>query len=134
VPPDAIAALLADALPDPTAWTADAVAAVLAAPGAVTAVAQHGVALGRAVAGEAELYAIAIRASDRRKGAGTALLAAWERAAAARGAERLFLEVAEDNRAARALYTRAGWSERGRRRAYYGRGRDALIFGKEPGR
>jgi len=125
-----IAALLSEALPDLNAWTVDAVAVALAAPGAVTVVAQHGVALGRTVAGEAELYAIAIRPEERRRGAGRALLSAWERAAVARGASALFLEVAEDNRPARALYGRAGWAERGRRRGYYGAGRDALVLGK----
>ncbi|MFA4893699.1 GNAT family N-acetyltransferase, partial [Brevundimonas sp.] len=52
--------------------------------------------------------------------------------AAARGARRLFLEVAEDNEAARALYGRAGFSEAGRRPRYYARAdgsrRDALLL------
>jgi ribosomal-protein-alanine N-acetyltransferase len=52
--------------------------------------------------------------------------------AAAQGATRLFLEVADDNAAALALYARAGFSEAGRRPGYYARpdgGRqDALIL------
>ena len=45
---------------------------------------------------------------------------------------RLFLEVAEDNAAARALYATAGFAEAGRRRGYYaaadGGRRDALLL------
>jgi ribosomal-protein-alanine N-acetyltransferase len=52
--------------------------------------------------------------------------------AAARGATRLFLEVADDNAAALALYARAGFSEAGRRPGYYARPdgvrQDALIL------
>ena len=56
-------------------------------------------------------------------------------AAAQAGAVRLFLEVAEDNAAARALYDRAGFRPIGRRKAYYARpdgGRtDALVLGRD---
>jgi GNAT superfamily N-acetyltransferase len=41
--------------------------------------------------------------------------------AAAHGATRLFLEVAEDNAAARALYAAGGFVTVGRRRGYYAR-------------
>lgn len=124
---------MADALPDLRPWSRDEVAEALAAPGAVFAVAPAGFALGRAVADEAELFAIAVHHAHRRTGRGAQLLAAWERAAAAQNARRLFLEVAVDNAAARGLYARAGWSETGRRRAYYGPGRDALLFTKVTG-
>ena len=85
--------------------------------------------MGRTAAGESELLTIAVRPAARRGGTGTALLAAYEREARNRGAETLFLEVAEDNAPARALYARAGWSEVGRRRAYYA-GTDALVLSK----
>jgi ribosomal-protein-alanine N-acetyltransferase len=119
---------MVDALPDLRPWSPEEMAEAMAAPGAVAAIAQHGFALGRAVADEAELYAIAVHPAHRRAGEGARLLAQWERAAAACGATRLFLEVAMDNTAARALYTRGGWTETGRRRAYYGPGRDALLM------
>ncbi len=128
--PQDIAALFARSLPDLRPWSPEEVAEMLAAPGAVVAVAPEGLALGRAVVDEAELFAIAVRPDARRRGAGAALLAAWERAAAARGATRLFLEVADDNLPARALYARAGWAAGGRRRGYYGPGRDALNLTK----
>jgi ribosomal-protein-alanine N-acetyltransferase len=94
----------------------------------VAVVSPDGFALGRAAADEAELFAIAVMPAARRRGAGAALLAAWERAAAAKGAQQLFLEVAEDNLPARGLYARSGWVEAGRRRGYYGPGRDALVL------
>jgi ribosomal-protein-alanine N-acetyltransferase len=130
VTPSDIARLMADTLPDLRPWSPEEVAKAMAAPGAVTALAPHGFALGRAVADEAELFAIAVHPAHRRNGQGARLLAQWERAAATRGAARLFLEVATDNAAARALYARAGWTEAGRRRAYYGPGRDALLMAR----
>ena len=51
------------------------------------------------------------------------------------GAAILFLEVAEDNAAARVLYARAGFVEIGRRKAYYaspdGRRIDALVLHRD---
>ena len=47
-----------------------------------------------------------------------------------------FLEVAEDNAAARALYRAAGWNETGRRRGYYprpGGALDAITLAKPLG-
>jgi ribosomal-protein-alanine N-acetyltransferase len=57
----------------------------------------------------------------RKQGLGRLLLQELEQAAADRGAARLFLEVAEDNSPARALYESAGFAETGRRRGYYAR-------------
>jgi ribosomal-protein-alanine N-acetyltransferase len=48
--------------------------------------------------------------------------------AAARGAQEIFLEVAESNAAARALYAKARAQEVGRRRRYYADGADALVL------
>ena len=50
-----------------------------------------------------------------------ALLAAAIGLAQESGAESMFLEVAEDNAAALALYAKAGFTEAGRRRGYYRR-------------
>ena len=49
-------------------------------------------------------------------------------AAAARGAEALFLEVSERNMEARALYAGAGCAEVGRRKRYYADGSEALVL------
>jgi ribosomal-protein-alanine N-acetyltransferase len=50
--------------------------------------------------------------------------------AAVRGARRLFLEVAESNVGARALYARAGLVEVGRRARYYPDGGAALVMAR----
>jgi len=68
------------------------------------------------------------------RGIGQALLGWCEQAARAGGAERILLEVREDNDRARAFYRRAGYQEIGRRRGYYrirGRSIDALVMQRE---
>jgi len=93
-----------------------------------------GFALGRAVAGEAELLTLAVGPEARWQGLGRALLGEFEAEARSRGAGAAFLEVAEDNAPALALYLVAGWSEAGRRPAYYARDHgepaNALILRK----
>lgn len=115
----------------PPPWSATAIVALLADPAVHPHTAAGGFALGRTAGGESELLTIAVRPEARRRGMGAALLAAYEAAARDRGAGAMFLEVAEDNAAARALYDGAGWSEVGRRRAYYA-GTDALVLSKRP--
>lgn len=82
--------------------------------------------------GEAEVLTIATRPSAHRKGvARTAMKAATARLTSL-GVERVFLEVAEDNVAARGLYESLGFEDVGRRKAYYERGiyprMDAIIM------
>ena len=116
--PGEMAALYASAFPGRAAWTAEDIAGLASGPGfAVTA--ETGFALGRAVAGEAELVTLAVAPEARRQGTGRALLARFEAAARSRGAAQGFLEVAADNAGALALYLGAGWHETGRRRGYY---------------
>ncbi len=71
------------------------------------------------------------------KGLGRRLLAAFETAARDRGAETAFLEVADGNAAARALYLAGGYAETGRRKGYYrspeGRRIDALVMARTLG-
>ncbi len=118
--PQDMAALYARAFPASRPWSAAEIAALTAPPGFATC-AETGFALGRSVAGEAELITIAVDPAARRKGTGRALLDAFHALARARGAATAFLEVAEDNAPARALYRAAGWRETGRRRGYYQR-------------
>lgn len=93
-----------------------------------------GFAMGQAVAGEAELLTLATDPHVRREGRGRACLRAFEAEARARGAERLFLEVAADNAAALALYLSEGFAELARRKRYYARPEggpvDALVLEK----
>lgn len=81
---------------------------------------------------QSEILTIATAPSMRRKGLARALLVAAGKEAASRGAREMFLEVAEDNDAARGLYENLGFSLSGRRRGYYrdreGHVTDALLF------
>ena len=134
------AALHAAAFPAPweQRWDREALAELLAAPGAFGLMAQpvseavpdraaaplpaQGFVLARVAADEAEIITIAVAPQARRRGIGTALIEAATREAASRGAARLFLEVAEDNFPARRLYDELGFLPVGKRRAYYARG------------
>ena len=120
-----MAALYARAFPGSRPWSPAEIADLAARPGFAVTV-PSGFALGREVAGESELVTICVDPGAMRQGAGRALLARFEAEARARGAATAFLEVAEDNRAARALYAAAGWAETGRRRGYYARAAGAV--------
>jgi ribosomal-protein-alanine N-acetyltransferase len=87
-----------------------------------------GFVMGRVAAGEAEVLTLAVRPAVRRGGCGAALMRALMAEAARRGAQEMFLEVAEGNAAARALYAGLGGTEAGRRRRYYPDGSDALVL------
>jgi ribosomal protein S18 acetylase RimI-like enzyme len=71
------------------------------------------VAIGRvAMAGDwAGLTAVEVHPRHRRRGLGSAITAVLAAAAAARGASGLYLQVEDDNDAARALYRRAGFTD-----------------------
>ena len=108
------------------AWEAAAFARLLAMPGAFALQAAEndaplGFVLARIGGGEAEIITIAVDPGARRKGLGRALMERAGAEALARGAEAMFLEVAEDNAPAIALYDRLGFEPVGRRPAYYTR-------------
>lgn len=125
-----LAALHAAAFAGP--WDAAAFHALLGQAGVFAVEAPDGFILMRAVADEAEILTLAVCPRARRRGLGGWLVGEGAVEAAARGAVRLFLEVAADNAPARALYARAGFAEAGRRPGYYARpdgGRqDALLL------
>lgn len=125
-----IAAFHAEAFEAP--WDEAAFEALIAQPGVVLIEEIEGFILIRTVADEAEILTLAVRPSARRSGLGARLVEQGVVEAAARGATRLFLEVAEDNVAARALYARAGFTQAGLRRRYYARADgttvDALVL------
>lgn len=72
-------------------------------------------------ADEAEIINLGVVPEARRKGLGQELLDAGEALAIVLGIRRIFLEVAADNDAARALYVRSGYAEVGQRKNYYAR-------------
>lgn len=76
----------------------------------------------------AELQRVAVAPAYRRRGLARALVADVVSMAAAEGAERLLLEVAESNAAARALYASLGFVEIDRRERYYRDGATAVVL------
>lgn len=125
---DAMALLHAAAFPPPERWSAAAFATQLALPGVFGLLDERGgMALARAVADEAELLTIAVHPEARRLGVGRALLTAVLAEAVRRGAETVFLEVAETNAPARALYAALAFAPLGRRPGYYVAA-DALVL------
>jgi ribosomal-protein-alanine N-acetyltransferase len=113
------------------AWTAPQCAGMLPMPGVWLSLARSGdevigFALARVVVGEAELLLLAVKRAGQGRGVGQLLLDRFVSIAAARGAERLHLEVREGNHAVK-LYSRSGFSEVGRRSNYYS-GRDGQVY------
>ena len=117
--PETLAALHARCFVMPRPWRANEFASLLETTGVFLIPGDAGFALGREIAGEAELLTLAVDPDRQRRGKGHALLSAFEAEAAKLGAKDAFLEVAENNAAARALYRTAGYTESGRRQAYY---------------
>lgn len=78
----------------------------------------------------ADVHRIAVAPDRRRSGLGGRLLQALLTEASLRGCTTVLLEVAADNVAAVAMYTRAGFATIHRRASYYGRGRDALVMAR----
>jgi ribosomal-protein-alanine N-acetyltransferase len=81
------------------------------------------------VAGDiAELQRIGVDAAARRTGVASALLEQVVLLARRGGADRLLLEVREDNRGALAFYADRGFVEIDRRRRYYADGTTAVVM------
>lgn len=128
-----LAELHAQAFPRP--WSADDIAKLLQNPTTFALISRQERALGFvmawAAAGDSEILTVAVVPEARRRGVGASLVTSAGVAALVRGAASMHLEVAEDNTAARALYAKLGYSEAGRRPAYYAadHGRvDAIIM------
>ncbi|MCZ6721294.1 MAG: ribosomal protein S18-alanine N-acetyltransferase [Proteobacteria bacterium] len=107
-------------------WSAEAFACLLGSAGSFGLQAALGHALagflvGRVVEDEAEILTLVVAPSCRRRGLARRLVAAALTHARASGASALFLEVAEDNRPAQALYRAVGFAAIGRRARYYPR-------------
>lgn len=108
--------------PDP--WSVDSFARMLAMPGTYGYIAAAGedvagFILMRALGGEAEILTIAVDPAHRRKSIGRILLEEAIREARTRGVTDMFLEVAQNNDAALALYAACGFTQMGRRVGYY---------------
>lgn len=114
-------------------WSEASVRSALDAPTGFGFIAERdgapvGYLLATAVADEGELHGIGVAPDARRAGVARALLAACEARWTRAGVRRAWLEVANDNTPANALYTGAGWRVVRERPDYYGPGRPALIL------
>jgi ribosomal-protein-alanine N-acetyltransferase len=124
-------------------WSEQEMAQLIGGPGAIAWLATGrdygevmpvGFALAQVSADEAEILSLGVLPEARAKGLGARLVEAVADKARALGARTLYLEVAEDNAAARHLYGKRGFAEAGRRRDYYvaadGRTMDALVLAR----
>ncbi|MGR3637752.1 MAG: GNAT family N-acetyltransferase [Shimia sp.] len=123
----ALAALHAAAFSDTRAWSADEFSSLLSSPHCFCVSDDGGFALGRCIADESELLTLAVHPDRRRNGLGRTLLQAFESKSQMRGATRAFLEVAEDNTAALALYQASGYQITANRPDYYRRDNGSQI-------
>lgn len=106
-------------------WDGAAIAQLLAMPGVLAlrsggeAAAPTGFIMLRMAGGEAEILTLAVTPEARRRGIARGLVQAGLAAAVAAGCRSCFLEVAQDNAPARALYAAHGFRQVGRRPGYY---------------
>jgi tRNA threonylcarbamoyl adenosine modification protein YeaZ len=121
------------------AWTAAEFAKLMAMPGAAAYLACEGdepvaFLLARRAAGEAEILTIGTRPFARRRGIAKLLISHLAEELRKTKEAQLFIEVAADNEAGRALYSGEGFTVTGKRRAYYelpgGVRRDAVVMMK----
>jgi ribosomal-protein-alanine N-acetyltransferase len=120
-------------------WDGQAMVDILAMPGAFALICgpeqcPQGFILFRLAAEEAEIISIGVTLKFRKTGQAGSLLKAAIARARKEGAARMFLEVAEDNAGACALYERCGFTICGTRKGYYGHGVskiDALVYALE---
>ena len=132
--PAHLAALHQRAFADSRGWSPDEFASLLAQTGVHMIGDKRSFILLRIVLEEAEILTLATDPAHRRQGLAAQTLRAAERKAAQRGTGSLFLEVAENNAPALALYQKAGFQQVGERHDYYksssGQAVAALILRK----
>ncbi|QEX25290.1 ribosomal-protein-alanine N-acetyltransferase [Hypericibacter adhaerens] len=131
---DALAQLHAEAFAQAwdQPWSRESIATLLAMPGSFGLIGlidgvPAGLVIARVAGGEAEILTLGVTPDARRRGLARLLLDETVSHAAAEGAERLFLEVAEDNLPAQSLYHGADFVRVGRRPDYYARGTGVRV-------
>ncbi|GAA0380980.1 GNAT family N-acetyltransferase [Brevundimonas terrae] len=117
--PEQLATIHAEAFEAP--WDAAAFAQLLDSTGVSLLGDERSFILTRTIADEAEILTIAVRPSNRRQGLARHLVEQAVVATRVLGAERMFLEVAENNLAAIGLYAACGFEQVGLRKNYYTR-------------
>lgn len=132
-------------------WSASSITRILSLPGSYaylaaaapestaspenTELQPAGFLLARALADKSEILSLGVATAWRRHGAARVLLRAAMARAGEAGAARTLLEVAEDNVAARSLYSAEGFALVGRRPRFYrrpgGTAAAALVFARD---
>jgi [ribosomal protein S18]-alanine N-acetyltransferase len=126
---EVLAHIHAAAFPPTDAWSAEVFDLQLRLPN-VSGLLHYagGLIFIRTAADEAEVLTLAVVPTARRAGVGHRLLMTATDTATTMGARTMFLEVSVMNNAARALYTKAGFIQAGRRAQYYSDRSDALVL------
>jgi ribosomal-protein-alanine N-acetyltransferase len=113
-------------------WKTHEIANILSNQGTLALLAQEngtadGFILLRCIAGEGEILNMGVVADAQKKGVGTALLKAATAVCEKENCAQVWLEVAEDNKAALHLYHAHGFTEEGKRKAYYRRADGSTV-------
>ncbi len=133
LPKDALEIARAEALIFSDPWSEEDITSTISTEGSMcyTALSDGNIVaylIGRQIAPEGEIYRIATLQSHRRRGIAYRLLDFAVRCERELGLESLFLEVREQNTAARALYSSYGFKEIGVRKSYYKNPTDNAII------
>ena len=120
---DALIAIAAQA-PEAANWSKESYVKFACEAGSLALVVEadgqiRGFLLGRLAADQAELLNLAVVASQRRQGTGTALLSKAMQEWRPRGAKSVYLEVRQSNTGAIAFYEKHGFAKIGFRKGYY---------------
>lgn len=83
---------------------------------------------GLLVAGEAEIHRVCVAKIYRGKRYGIFLLSKFEEICCGENIKKIFLEVREENEIAIKMYLATGYKFAGKRKNYYGVGRDGLLM------
>jgi len=121
------------------AWSANDIAKILDQSGATAWMVEDdepaAFILVRHASDESEILTLAVNPHARRKSYASALIRSACDRLHKSGINKIYLEVADDNTAARALYSKHGFTVTGRRRAYYNEPEkspvDAIVMAKE---
>lgn len=117
--PAQLAETHAAAFQDRRSWSAEEFSKLLQSPGVILCGDARSFLVGRVILTEAEVLTVATTPENQRQGLAQRHLRSFLDAAAERGVDYVFLEVADTNAPAKHLYCKEGFSESGRREGYY---------------
>lgn len=117
--PAALAQTHAAAFTDQRPWSADEFASLMSQTGVILCGDAKSFVLGRVIVDEAEVLTVATHPDHQRNGLAKTALARFLTLAQNKGAARVFLEVAETNDPAKALYLKSNFSIIANRPHYY---------------